>query len=219
MMVSQAVDRRRSIRAFRAAAVPSDVVRDLLEQAGRAPSGGNLQPWLIYALTGAPLDELLGLVRSNGPDPEPGYAIYPANLWEPYRTRRFEAGEDLYATIPIRREDRAGRLRQLARNGAFFGAPVGIFIAIDRKMGPPQWADLGMYLQTLMLLAVEAGLDTCPQEFWTTCARTVERFLGLSEEHQLFCGVALGFRDESAPINTLRTRRAPFDSWAQMRGF
>jgi nitroreductase len=219
MIVSQAVERRRSARAFRADAIAVEVVRDILERAGRAPSGGNLQPWLVYALTGAPLQDLLGLVREVGPDPEPGYQIYPSNLWEPYRSRRFEAGEDLYATIPIQREDKAARLQQLARNREFFGAPVGIFIAIGRKMGPPQWADLGMYLQTVMLLAVERGLDTCPQEFWTSYARTVEGFLGLAEEHKLFCGLALGYSDEVAPINGLRTRRAPFDTWAQMRGF
>jgi nitroreductase len=219
MRVSQAVDHRRSIRAFRPEPLSRELVRDLLERAGRAPSGGNLQPWLVYALTGRPLRELLDLVRINGPDQLPGYRIYPANLWEPYRTRRFEVGEALYATIPVQRDDKPGRLRQLAQNGEFFGAPVGIYVAIDRRMGPPQWADLGMYLQTLMLLALEAGLDTCPQEFWTTHAVTVERFLGVREEHQLFCGLALGYRDEAAPINTLRTRRAPFDAWAQMLGF
>jgi nitroreductase len=119
----------------------------------------------------------------------------------------------------VPREDREGRLRQYHRNRRLFGAPVGIFVCLDRRMGPPQWADCGMFLQTLMLLAVERGLDTCSQEYWVQYARTVERYLGAPEDHMLYSGLALGWRDEAAPINTLRTTRAPFEEWAEMRGF
>ena len=104
-------------------------------------------------------------------------------------------------------------------NASFFGAPVGIFLSVDRRMGPPQWADLGIYLQTVMLLAVEQGLDTCPQEFWAFRSQPVARFLELPPERMLFAGIALGWRDESAPINQWRTERDPFDTWAEMRGF
>jgi nitroreductase len=221
MTVSEAVDRRISIRAFRSEPVAEALVREILELAARAPSGGNLQPWRVYALTGQPLDELkakAGQVMAGGLE-TPEYDVYPPDLWDPFRTRRFQCGEDLYATIGIPREDRASRLAQLAKNITFFGAPVGLFFTLDRKLGPPQWADLGMYMQTVMLLAVERGLDTCAQEFWARLPKTVRAFLNLPEDHMLFSGMALGYRDDAAPINTLRTRRDPLEDFAELRGF
>lgn len=219
MNVTEAVDRRISIRAFKADAPSGAVVREILEAAARAPSGGNLQPWRVYALAGAALDELKARVAANPFGETPEYDVYPANLWDPFRTRRFECGEDLYATIEIPREDKPARLRQLARNGELFGAPVGIFFCLDRKLGPPQWSDLGMYMQTVMLLAVERGLDTCPQEYWARYPQTLAEVLNLPEDHMVFSGMALGWRDEGAAINRLRTRRDPFEAWAEMRGF
>lgn len=219
MSVSAAVARRISVRAFRPDPVPGETVRELLTLAARAPSGGNLQPWRVHAFAGEPLAGLLAQARSRGPDPAPGYPIYPQDLWEPYRSRRFANAEQLYGAVSIPREDKAGRLRQLGRNLELFGAPVGVFLFVDRKMGPPQWADLGIYLQTLMLLAVERGLDACPQEFWALYAATVEGFAGVPGDQMLFCGLALGYRDETAPVNRLRTDRAPPEEWMAMRGF
>jgi nitroreductase len=221
MNVTEAVDRRISVRAFRPDPVPGDLVRALIEAAHRAPSGGNLQPWRVHALAGEPLEALKAKgmqTLAAGLEP-PEYDVYPPELWDPFRTRRFVCGEDLYATIGIPREDKPARLRQMARNVAFFGAPVGLFFSLDRKLGPPQWADVGMYMQTLMLLAVERGLDTCAQEFWARLPRTVGDFLDLPADHMLFSGMALGYRDDGQPINTLRTRRDPFEAFAQMRGF
>jgi nitroreductase len=218
MNVTEAAGRRMSVRAFRPDPVPGSVVREILRAAGGAPSGGNLQPWRVYALSGAPLSELKALVAAT-PMETPEYDVYPENLWDPFRTRRYQCGEDLYASIGIGREDRPARFRQLARNLEFFGAPVGLFFCLDRKLGPPQWSDLGMYMQTVMLLAVERGLDTCAQEFWARYPRTVAAFVGLPDDHMVFSGMALGYRDPEAPINSWRTRRDPLDVWCDMRGF
>jgi nitroreductase len=223
MKVTEAVLRRSSIRAFRPDPVPAEVVRDILECAKHAPSGGNLQPWVVYALTGNRLDEFKSLVgRRLTESPqrqEVEYDIYPPKLWDPFRRRRAECGEDMFGTIGIGREDRAARLGQVAKNYAFFGAPVGLFFCLERKLGPPQWADMGMFMQTVMLLAVERGLDTCPQEAWAQWARTIAEFVGLPDDHMVFAGMALGFRDDTAPINTLRTRREPLDGFAKLLGF
>ncbi len=218
MDVSEAVAKRISVRAFKADPVPGALVREILELAQCAPSGGNLQPWRVYALAGEPLAAFKALVATT-PMQETEYDVYPADLWDPFRTRRFQCGEDLYASIGIPREDRGGRLRQLANNTNFFGAPVGLFFCLDRKLGPPQWADVGMYMQTLMLLATERGLDTCAQEFWARYPKTVGDFVGLPKDHMVFSGMALGYRDEAAPINGWRTRRDPFDAWCEMTGF
>jgi nitroreductase len=220
--VSEAVERRISVRAFKPDPVDGAVVRDILERAARAPSGGNLQPWRVYALAGEPLAEFKALAvqrMAEGPAEEPEYTVYPPNLWEPFRTRRFQNAEDLYSTLGIPREDKARRLAQFARNAEFFGAPVGLFFCIDRKVGPPQWSDMGMLMQTVMLLAIERGLDTCPQEFWSRFPRTVAEFINLPDDHLVFSGMALGYRDEGHVVNALKTRRDPFEDWGELRGF
>ena len=220
MDVIDAVNRRMSVRAFRPDPVDAALVRELLEAAARAPSGGNLQPWRVQAVAGEPLARLKAtmLQRAASPDPTE-YDVYPPNLWDPFRTRRFQNGEDLYATIGIPREDKPARLRQLAKNGELFGAPVGLFFCLDRKLGPPQWADLGMYMQTVMLLAVERGLDTCAQEYWSRYPKMVAGVLDLPDDHMLFSGMAMGFRDEAHPINSLKARRDAFELWGELRGF
>lgn len=221
MTVAHAVERRISVRAFRPDPVPESLVRDILEKALRAPSGGNLQPWRVHVVTGEPLVALkaaaMASLATGGDEPE--YAVYPANLWDPLRTRRYECGEDLYRTIGIPREDRPARLSQLAKNAELFGAPVALFFTLDRRVGPPQWSDMGMFMQTIMLLAVEAGLDTCAQEFWARLHRTVCAAIPIGKTEMLFCGLALGWRDEAHPINTLRTRRETFDEIVTLQGF
>ncbi len=219
MDVSDAVARRVSIRAFKPDPVPGAQVAALLEAAGRAPSGGNLAPWRVYALAGEPLAALKAAAAANPMGEAMEYDIYPSSLWDPYRRRRFECGEALYETIGIPREDRVARLTQLMRNGDLFGAPVGVFVCIDRRMGPPQWSDLGMYIQTFLLLAQEQGLATCAQEYWARYPETLARLLELPDEMMVFCGVAVGWADESHPINSLRTTRDPADTWLTMKGF
>ena len=219
MDVSEAIEQRFSVRAFKPDPVPRAVVAEILERAARAPSGGNLQPWRVYGIAGAPLAAFKAKVAANPFGETPEYDVYPPNLWDPFRTRRFRNGEDLYATIGIPREDKPARLRQLAKNGEFFGAPVGIFFCLDRKLGPPQWADLGMYMQNVMLLAVERGLDTCPQEYWARYPKTVAGFVGLPDDHMVFSGMAMGYRDDSHPINTLKASRDGIELWGELRGF
>lgn len=219
MNVSEAIARRYSVRAFRLDPVSGAVVADILAQAARAPSGGNLQPWRVYALAGEPLAALKADVAANPFGETPDYDVYPANLWDPFRTRRFQNGEDLYASINLPREDKPARLRQLARNGELFGAPVGLFFCLDRKLGPPQWSDLGMYMQNVMLLAVERGLATCAQEYWARYPQTVARHVGLPEDHMVFSGMALGHADEAHPINAWRSRRDPVEAWCALKGF
>ena len=222
MSVSEAIDSRMSCRAFLPTPVPGALIREILEAGRRAPSGGNLQPWHVYVVGGEPLYELRKIIREKLPTQPMGegseYDMYPPNLTEPYRSRRFKCGEDLYATIGIERANRAGRLAQFARNFEFFGAPAALFFAIDRQMGSDQWSDVGMFMQSLMLLARERGLHTCAQEAWSLWYRTLGEFLNMPAELMLFCGLAIGYRDESAPINRLRTDRAALQEFASFRG-
>jgi nitroreductase len=222
MNITEAIDSRMSCRAFLSNPVPASTLRTILETAKRAPSGGNLQPWHVYVLTGTALDEFRTVIRaklSTQPRGEGSeYDVYPKNLTDPYLARRYKCGEDLYATIDVPRENKPARLRQFARNYELFGAPVGLFFAIDRQMGLGQWADLGMFMQSIMLLAREQGLHTCAQEAWAAWYKTVGEFLHMPPNLMLFSGMALGFRDESAPINRLRTERAVLTEFATIRG-
>jgi nitroreductase len=223
MNVTDAMMSRISTRAFLAKAVPETLVRTILETARYAPSGGNLQPWHVYVLAGTRLTEFLDRVESRRSAGSLGdgteYAIYPAELTQPYRQRRSRCAEDMYATIGIVREDRSGRLAHFTRNFRCFGAPVALFFAIDRQMGPGQWADLGMFIQSIMLLAREHGLATCAQEAWAMWHKTIAEFVDMPPELTLFCGMALGYADETAPINRLRTERAEIREFATFSGF
>jgi nitroreductase len=145
---------------------------------------------------------------------ETEYDIYPKGLPSPYKDRRQEIGELLYGQLKIPREDKLGRALWFARNFEFFGAPIGLFCSVDRLMGPPQWADLGMILQNVMLLLRAEGLDSCPQECWAIYPKTMGTFLCLPPERMLFAGMAIGYANADNPVNQLRTPRATFDEIA-----
>src|SRR3954469_3557660 len=224
MDVREAVATRYSCRAFRPDPVAPEIVRDILARAARAPSGGNLQPWFVHALAGDRLEALKNQLRPrfaaelpHGEGAE--YEVYPPDLKEPYHTRRGRVGSQLYASIGIPREDRPARYRQFLRNYLLYDAPVGLFVSLDRQMGPPQWSDAGGFVQSIMLLARAYGLHSCAQEAWTNWHKTVPVFLKLPAEHILFCGIALGFADEEAPINHWRSEREDVDGFAKFEGF
>ena len=213
MDVSEAVDSRKSIRAFLDKAVDDSLIKELLEKASRAASGGNLQPWKIYVINGKTMNSFHKF-QSEWTEPEtPAYAIYPENLKEPYKTSRYEVADDMYSLLGIEREDKEARFKQVLKNYEFFGAPAAFFCFVDRQMGRPQWSDLGMFLQTFMLLAREAGLDTCPQEAWAMKQESVTAFVEAPDELMLFCGMAIGYQDESEIVNELRTARRPIEDW------
>jgi len=217
--VADAVAARFSARAFLDKPVSTQQMRRILDRARQSPSGGNLQPWYVYVVAGRKLQELIVRVHAaaaehpRGEPPE--YNVYPPELPEPYRSRRYRCGEDLYAALGIPREDKPARLRQFAKNLQGFGAPMVLFFSIDRAMGQNQWAHLGMFMQTVMLLAVEEGLYTCPQEAWSAFHTAVAEFLGMPEDQMFYCGMAIGYADLDHPVNQWRTERAPLEDIAR----
>ena len=216
MTVSEAILSRRSIRAFTKTPISTAVIKDLLFKASRAPNGGNLQPWRIYVLNGSKMNEFLEFQKAWDQPEHPEYDIYPEKLKEPYRTSRFQLGEEMYEILDIPRENKDARIQQVMKNFEFFGAPAAIFCFVDKQMGPPQWSDLGMFLQNLMLLAQEIGIDTCAQEAWAMKATSVSQFVGSPGDEMLFCGMAIGYKDPDAPINQLKSQRRPPEEWTKI---
>ena len=214
MKVSEAVESRQSIREYLEKPVDNNIIKEILEKSARAANGGNLQPWKICVINKESMKDFLKQ-QSEWTEPETSaYDIYPPKLKEPYRTSRYELGEQMYSLLGIEREDKEGRFMQVLRNFEFFGAPAAIFCFVDKQMGPPQWSDLGMFLQTFMLLAQEAGLDTCAQEAWSMKQESVSDFFKIDSETMVFCGMAIGYKDPDATINQLRSERRPVDDWA-----
>jgi nitroreductase len=210
--VTEAVRARKSVRAFLTKPVPDDTLRQILIDAARAPSGGNVQPWKTYVLTGEARNALVKRVRDQWAAGKYGegteYKIYPDDLGEPYMTRRRVVGFKLYELAGIGRDDKVGRAKQMFRNFELFDAPVCMIFTIDRNMGPPQWADLGMYIQTVALVAMDHGLVTCMQEAWASWHKTLTDMLSIPAHEMVFCGIAMGYEDTSAAVNTLRSERA-----------
>jgi nitroreductase len=218
MTVSEAVLSRRSVRAFLDRPVPEELIAEILRKASWAPSGGNVQPWRIYAVSGESLQDFKALMQqrvAECPDGESPaeYSVYPQPLKAPYRDYRYKNAEDYYGLMGIPREDKAGRRKFFSNNYQFFGAPLALFCYLDRQMGPPQWSDTGMFLQTVMLLLRESGLDSCAQECWSHYHRTVREFLKPPEEWMLFCGMAIGYEDPDARVNRMRADRAPLEKF------
>jgi nitroreductase len=222
MDVREAIESRRSVRDFLPTPVPADVVRRVLERALRAPSGGNVQPWHLHVVAGGRLAELKKIMHrrvEEAPDGEPpDYEMYPSGLVAPYRDRRFEVGEAMYAELGIARDDKPARRRWLSRNYQFFGAPLGLFCSVDKRMGPPQWSDLGMLLQSVMLLLRAEGLHSCAQECWSLYSQTIGSFLALPPQRMLFAGMAIGHANSQHPVNRLVTARAPLEEVVEFVG-
>ena len=221
--VSEAIDTRLTCRAFTNELPNRNIITSIIERAKRAPSGGNLQPWRMWVVSGQPLEEfkkdIAEKIKDNPMGEGTEYNIYPPNLKEPYESRRREVGRSMYEVLNIPKEDKAGRMKQFMRNFEFFGAPIALFFAIDREMQEGQWSDLGMFIQSIMLLAREEGLHTAPQEAWAIWYKSVNKFLDIPEELMLFCGMGIGFADENDPINTFRSKSADIDDFADFIGF
>jgi nitroreductase len=170
MNVLDALRARQAVRAFRPNPVPYDTLVALLEAGKYAPSGGNLQPWHVYVLTGPAKDALITTAQAKldrGEREQPKYEIYPKNLWEPLRARRRDAGVQRYEAFGHSRAVN-GQLMLERANLGFFGAPAGLFFCLDQRVGPPQWADMGMFMQSLMLLAAEMGWLPARRKFGRT---------------------------------------------------
>lgn len=212
---------RRSIRAFRPDAVPDELLTQILQTARQAPSGGNLQPGHFIAVRGELREQLstalLHDFESQAPECE-DYAYFPRPMPMQLRKRQVASAQALYSALGVTRDDRAGRDAQFARNYRFFDAPVALVVTIDAHFGPGGYMDLGMTLYGLQLAAAAHGLGSCAIGALASYPATVRRVLGLTESKHIVCGLALGWADETAPVNQTQTSRAPLGEYFRQLG-
>ncbi len=209
--ISDALETRITVRDFLDTPVPDDTLQAILSSAMRSPSGGNLQPWKVHVLRGEALARFteVSVARTlAGETEEPTFRAYPSPLWEPHRSWRYKLGEDMYALLGIPRDDKAARVRWFAENARFFGAPVGMIITGDKRLEMPQHMDIGIILQSIMLLAREHGLHTAPQGWWRNWTKAAHEQLDIDDGHHVLVGLALGYANPDAPVNSLRADRA-----------
>ena len=217
--VDQAITSRMSVRAFLPDAVPRETLMQVLNVASRAPSGVNTQPWKVYVLQGATRDALVSKVcaahEAVHADPalaaqdQEAYSYYPEKWISPYIDRRRENGWGLYGLLGIGKGDKDKMHMQHQRNYRLFDAPVGLMFTIDRVLGRGSLLDYGMFLQSIMVSARGHGLHTCPQAAWNGFAKIILPHIGAGEEEMLVCGMALGYADPSALVNSYHTPREP----------
>ncbi len=212
---TEAVTGRHSIRRFLPTPVGLETVRTILTDAARAPSGTNTQPWKVTCVTGPARDRISAAVLAAAKAGERSleYAYMPAELNDTYIARRRAVGYALYSLYGIARDDYPARTRAMLRNFEFFGAPVGLFFRIDRNMLHGSWLDMGMFMQNVMVLARDHGLETCPQQAWCEFGQVLHHELGIPDSEVVVSGMALGYADHDAPENTLVSERASVDEF------
>ena len=219
MDIAEAVATRRSVRAFLDQPVPLDTIRRVLDQARMAPSGCNFQPWEATVLAGPALKALQDTLLASQPDDPPEYDWSAPGKHEKYQARLRGVGAAMYSVMEIARDAKEQREAFTRANMLSFGAPVLLLCHFPKFMKEDQWSDVGMWLQTIMLLLRGEGLDTCPQEYMGNYGRTIKTHLGLSDDTMLFCGLAIGFRDQAAPVNGFQRERAALDDQITFLGF
>jgi nitroreductase len=223
--VEEALLTRRSVRAFLPTPVPRGEVDRLLTLAARSASNSNCQPWQVHVLTGEPkrrLTRALWEALDRGrraTDPEYPYQPPPDQWQEPFRSRRASFGEGLYRdTLGLEATDVCGRSAHHRRNYEFFGAPVGLILTVSRHPRASALVDAGLFLQALMLLAREAGLDTCPQASFIDFDPVLREQLAIPDDQVIVCGLALGHADVEHRLNGYRTPREPAGAFVTFHG-
>lgn len=224
MELLEAVSTRISARAFLDTPVSKEIVYKILDHARLAPSGSNMQPWHVYAVTGKAREALIEKALAFAAEHPIGsieqeYQSPPKNFINPYKARRYACGMALYSALNIDRKDKDARAKQLMQNFYFFGAPVGLIFSMHRSLMPGQLGDLGILMGNVMLIAREYGLHSCAQGFWQDVQPAIREVLDIPEEHYIYNGIALGYLDESHPANRVYPGREPLETFTEFVGF
>ena len=211
---------RRSVRGFRPDPVPDEVLHRVFRLAGRAPSNCNAQPWITHVVSGDRLhamrDQLIANAKAGRMDSDAGYEENP--YVGVYKQRRVGAAVALFEATGVGRHDTEARGRSMLRNFELFDAPHAAFFFLPRAFHLHGAADVGMYVQTLMLAMTAHGLGSCAQGALGQQASFVKRELGVDPELMLLFGLSFGHPDDDHPSVAARTDRAELDDAVVFHG-
>ena len=218
METHEALITRRSVRRFLSKPVSKEKIEKILEGAAFAPSGHNIQPWHVYVVEGQKKKNITNSIIDSIKNGEvkkmkQEFDYYPTEWFEPYISRRRAVGFELYRLLNISRDDYAARDKQMQENFHFFGAPVGMFITMDRRLAEGTFIDLGMFIQSILVGARGEGLHTCGQVAFTRFHTLIAKELDFDKNEMLVCGVSLGYEDTAAPENKLRVEKLSHDKF------
>ena len=223
MNIIEAINSRKSIRAYKADPVPKDVLRSIVEAAGRAPSAMNTQPWEFTVITGS---ALANIVRENvaklkaGEKHNPEHQVVGWTQDSVHRQRQVELAMQIFKIMGIPREDKIKRAQWMERGFRNFDAPAMIIIAVDRSLsetGPV--LDVGAVMQNICLAALHYGLGTCIHDQGVLYPETLRKYAGIPESKRIMIAIAVGYPDEQAPANTVASTRLPIDDVVTWQGF
>ena len=215
--VKNAIISRRSIRKFLSKDINKEIIEDILNVSARAPSGTNIQPWNVHVLTGSARNRICNKASSAFLDPQIDNKNerlhYMDKFRDPYITRRRKVGWDLYELLNIKKGDYEKTKAFHVQNFNFFNAPVGLIFTIEKDLGWMSWLDYGMFLQNICIAARGYGLHTCPQAAWGQMHKILSPLLNIQDNHLIHCGISLGWEDEKAEVNKLRTVREDINNF------
>ena len=218
MDVTEAVEKRRSIRAFRPDPVPEEIIKKIMTLAQRAPSWTNTQPWEFAVVTGGKLKELReALIARFDTTPKPDF-VRPQEYPEPFESRRMAAMDITWEIKGVKRDDKKKRKWWDTQQLSNFGAPCEVFILTERSFflqskGQNVYAifDCGMVAQNIILLATGYGLGTIAQAFPVSYPDTIRKVLELPDSKLVLIGIAIGYPDMDDKINQFRSDRETLD--------
>jgi nitroreductase len=218
MNVKEAFVSRRSVRRFLPESVSKEKIENILEGAAFAPSGHNIQPWHVYVVQG---QKKLSITQSiidaikdgSSKNMKTEFDYYPTEWFEPFVSRRRAVGFELYKLLEIGRDDFEARDKQMQENFHFFGAPVGMFITMDKRLATGTFMDVGMFIQSILVGARGEGLHSCGQVAFTKFHTLIAEQLEFKENEMLVCGVSIGYEDTSAAENALRVEKLQYSDF------
>ena len=220
MELIEGIKTRRSIRGFKPDTIPEDIMKKVLETAGKSPSYTNTQPWEVAVVSGKKRDELsrilLKLAESDAPaNPD----IVLPKVWPPALEQRAkEHGARRFKALGIERENAEQRKEMRLRNFYFYGAPTVLFLFMERSLTSWSIFDMGLFTQSLCLAAHSFGLSTCLQASLAYYPDAVREFLGIPEEKMLVIGISIGYPDYDAPLNSYHSTRVAVDDFVKWYG-
>jgi nitroreductase len=208
----EVVRARHSSRHFPPTPVDPEQIQEVLEDAQRAPSNANTQPWQVHIVSGHTREAVSAalLEAASQQQYSPDFSWDENAYTGIFAERRWEQGKAYYEALGIARDDKEGRAELFRANLRFFGAPHVAFLFMPSiGDGVRVASDVGMYAQNFLLSLTSRGLAGVPQTLLGLFADPIREVLGIGTDMKLLFGISFGHADQSELAANLRMGRAP----------